>query len=163
MAVVLPRSGPASLWRSKIPSVLSVRNPRMEVTDTKKSINPTRRQTDQFAFLTAIISPRSQTIGEKIYRYPSPKRKSPTLERYFPTVDASRVERNMRIASPRSTPEATIFWNSTVPRNEVWCEDFRFAIDCKNYREKDESYKFSVSCFQFDTRMNERFLWKNLF
>jgi hypothetical protein len=61
------------------------------------------------------MTPRRITIGENIHRYhSSEKRPTPMSVKYFPMIEVSVVERNIRTQSVMRIPPASIFWSSTV-------------------------------------------------
>ena len=110
----LPKNLTACSCRSKNPTTSCLYIPTSEVTDTKNNNIPTNLAPDHDAFFTMIIAPSMMRSGEDIHLYSVPKSAIPARERYFPAMDVSRVARSMSVPRSTRTPQAMIFWSSTV-------------------------------------------------
>lgn len=94
--------------------LLVLYHPISEVVARKKSMRPTNLERDQVAFLTTIMTPSMNMIGERIHLYEIPTVAVAADARYPPTTDDSLVERNMSTESVISSPPAMRFWSSWV-------------------------------------------------
>ena len=127
MAADFPRNVTIFSWRSKKPIAPSCESPMSDVSVMKYTRSPVKRVADQEAFFTRIMVPSATVIGEKIHRYHSGEKSLPqAIAKYWPIIDVSLVERNMRTPSTMSIPHARIFWSSTVMK--FWCCVFFLAM-----------------------------------
>lgn len=127
MAADFPRNVTICSWRSKKPIAPSWDNPIRDVIAMKYTRSPVKRVDDHDAFFMRIMVPSAIVIGENIQRYHSGEKSfPPAIAKYWPIIDVSLVERNMRTPRTIRIPHARIFWSSTVMK--LWCCVFFLAM-----------------------------------